>query len=40
MVNGIGLILILACVFGSFILAGGKMDIISRTHPGLPGGDS
>lgn len=33
MINGIGLILILACVFGSFILAGGKMDIISHALP-------
>ena len=33
MLNGIGLILILACVFGSFILAGGKMDIISHALP-------
>ncbi|MBY8337898.1 flagellar motor stator protein MotA [Alteriqipengyuania sp. NZ-12B] len=33
MLNGIGLIVILACVFGSFILAGGKMDIISHALP-------
>lgn len=33
MLNGIGLIVILACVFGSFILAGGKMDIILHALP-------
>ncbi|MXP10466.1 flagellar motor stator protein MotA [Pseudoblastomonas halimionae] len=33
MLNGIGLIIILACVFGSFILAGGKMDIIAHALP-------
>ncbi|PHR21706.1 MAG: flagellar motor stator protein MotA [Sphingopyxis sp.] len=33
MLNGVGLIVILACVFGSFILAGGKMDIILHALP-------
>lgn len=33
MLNGIGFIIILVCVFGSFILAGGKMDIIIHALP-------
>ncbi len=33
MVNGIGFIIILACVFGSFIWSGGKMDIVMHALP-------
>lgn len=33
MLNGVGLVIILACVFGSFIMAGGKMDIIAHALP-------
>ena len=33
MFNGIGLIVILVCVFGSFLLAGGKMGIILHALP-------
>jgi chemotaxis protein MotA len=33
MLNGIGFLLILGCVFGSFVLAGGKMDIILHALP-------
>jgi chemotaxis protein MotA len=33
MLNGVGLLIILACVFGSFILAGGKMDIVLHALP-------
>lgn len=33
MLNGIGFIIILICVFGSFVLAGGKMDIIIHALP-------
>lgn len=33
MFNGIGLIVILVCVFGSFLLAGGKMEIILHALP-------
>lgn len=33
MLNGVGFIIILGCVFGSFILAGGKMDIILHALP-------
>ncbi len=33
MLNGIGFIIILGCVFGSFIMAGGKMEIILHALP-------
>lgn len=33
MLNGVGFIVILICVFGSFILAGGKLDIIIHALP-------
>lgn len=33
MLNGIGFLIILGCVFGSFVLAGGKMDIILHALP-------
>ncbi len=33
MINGVGFLLILGCVFGSFILAGGKMGIILHALP-------
>ncbi len=33
MLNGVGLLVILACVFGSFIWSGGKMDIILHALP-------
>ncbi len=33
MVNGLGFLIILACVFGSFIMAGGKMDVILHALP-------
>lgn len=33
MLNGVGFLIILACVFGSFIMAGGKMDIILHALP-------
>ena len=33
MLNGVGFILILGCVFGSFLLAGGKMEIILHALP-------
>lgn len=33
MLNGIGFLIILGCVFGSFILAGGKMDVIMHALP-------
>jgi chemotaxis protein MotA len=33
MLNGIGLVIILACVFGSFIMSGGKMDIVLEALP-------
>ena len=33
MFNGVGFIVILVCVFGSFLLAGGKMDIILHALP-------
>ena len=33
MLNGVGFIIILICVFGSFIMAGGKMDIILHALP-------
>lgn len=33
MLNGVGFIVILGCVFGSFIMAGGKMDIILHALP-------
>lgn len=33
MLNGVGLLVILGCVFGSFIMAGGKMDIITHALP-------
>jgi len=35
MLNGIGFIIILACVFGSFIWSGGKMDIVLHALPRL-----
>ena len=28
MLNGIGFIVILVCVFGSFVISGGKMEIV------------
>ena len=33
MLNGVGFLLILGCVFGSFIMAGGKMDIVLHALP-------
>lgn len=33
MLNGVGFIIILICVFGSFILAGGKFDVILHALP-------
>lgn len=33
MLNGVGFIIILVCVFGSFIMAGGKMDVILHALP-------
>lgn len=33
MLNGIGFIIILVCVFGSFVIAGGKFDIILHALP-------
>ena len=33
MLNGIGFLLILGCVFGSFLLSGGKMEIILHALP-------
>ncbi|MDV3457368.1 flagellar motor stator protein MotA [Sphingomonas sp. HF-S4] len=33
MLNGVGFIVILGCVFGSFVMAGGKMDIILHALP-------
>jgi len=33
MLNGVGFLIILGCVFGSFIMAGGKMDIIMHALP-------
>lgn len=33
MINGVGFLIILGCVFGSFIIAGGKMDVILHALP-------
>ncbi|MBW4330434.1 flagellar motor stator protein MotA [Stakelama sp. CBK3Z-3] len=33
MLNGVGFIIILACVFGSFIWAGGKMEVVLHALP-------
>jgi chemotaxis protein MotA len=33
MINGIGFIVILACVFGSFVISGGKLDIVLHALP-------
>jgi len=33
MINGIGFLIILGCVFGSFIIAGGKMDVVLHALP-------
>ena len=33
MINAVGLFIIVACVFGSFILSGGKMDIVLHALP-------
>ncbi|WP_010161095.1 flagellar motor stator protein MotA [Sphingomonas sp. PAMC 26617] len=33
MLNGVGLVIILACVFGSFLMSGGKMEIILEALP-------
>src|SRR3712207_1094623 len=33
MLNGIGFVVILVCVFGSFMMAGGKLDIILHALP-------
>ncbi|MFM9977347.1 MAG: flagellar motor stator protein MotA [Sphingomonadaceae bacterium] len=33
MLNGVGFLLILGCVFGSFLMAGGKMDVILHALP-------
>ena len=33
MINGIGFLIILGCVFGSFIISGGKMEIILHALP-------
>ncbi len=32
-INGIGLLIIMGCVFGSFIISGGKMDIVLHALP-------
>jgi hypothetical protein len=32
-INGLGFVIIFACVFGSFIVAGGKMDVILHALP-------
>ncbi len=32
-INGVGFVIILICVFGSFMLAGGKMDIVLHALP-------
>lgn len=33
MINGIGFLIILGCVFGSFIISGGKMDVVLHALP-------
>jgi len=33
MINGIGFLIILGCVFGSFMMAGGKMEVILHALP-------
>ena len=33
MINGVGFVIIFACVFGSFIVAGGKMEVILEALP-------
>jgi chemotaxis protein MotA len=33
MLNGVGFIIILVCVFGSFLISGGKMDIVLHALP-------
>src|SRR5690606_24367234 len=33
MINGIGFLIILGCVFGGFMLAGGKMEIVLHALP-------
>ena len=33
MLNGVGFLIILGCVFGSFIVAGGKMEVILHALP-------
>ena len=33
MLNGVGFLIILACVFGSFIVSGGKLDVILHALP-------
>jgi chemotaxis protein MotA len=33
MLNGVGLIIVLVCVFGSFIISGGKFEIILHALP-------
>lgn len=33
MLNAVGFIIIIACVFGSFIMSGGKMDIVLHALP-------
>ncbi|WP_242139733.1 MULTISPECIES: flagellar motor stator protein MotA [unclassified Sphingomonas] len=33
MLNGVGLVIILACVFGSFLMSGGKLEIILEALP-------
>lgn len=33
MINGIGFLIILACVFGSFVFAGGKLEVILHALP-------
>jgi len=33
MLNGVGFLIILGCVFGSFVIAGGRMDIIAHALP-------
>jgi len=33
MINGVGFLIILGCVFGSYIMAGGKMDVILHALP-------
>ena len=33
MLNGVGFLIILGCVFGSFVISGGKFEIIAHALP-------